>query len=264
MFLHPHSSIAANPATPASAPLPTTTLAPAPVNGGGGGIGAPVPVGTGTVELPGIGKVPVPVGKVPVPVGEVSVTVNVGVYVGYVTAGALDCVYGGSDATVGSGSGELPVVAGGEVPKSAGSSTPLSAAQVWGSTPSGQQRPSIRQKDWEGQGSGWRRRVSLYYSLLSGSEERKGDEHTVVATGTACLADAGVVADFAAEDVACAKGVLAGVAGTEACGRGEGLVLANTELARDDDTQAIGRERGARESKSKETIHLANGIRKRT
>lgn len=83
------------------------------------------------------------------------------------------------------------------------------------------------------------------------------DKHTVIATGTACLADAGVVADFAAEDVACAKGVLAGVAGTEARGRGEGLVLANAELARDDDTKAVGSERGARKSESKE-IHLTN------
>lgn len=39
------------------------------------------------------------------------------------------------------------------LPKSAGSSMPLSEAQVLGSTPSGQQRPFVRQKEPAGQGS---------------------------------------------------------------------------------------------------------------
>jgi hypothetical protein len=53
-----------------------------------------------------------------------------------------------------------------ERPKSEGSVTPLSSAQVWGSTPSGQQKPWTRQNDPFGQGS--RRGVSVlnYRSII--------------------------------------------------------------------------------------------------
>lgn len=185
-----------------------------------------------------------PAGAVPAPAGAVPDAAGAPVADGMGNGGAtvadavtvLGTLETATEAVVSVAAGGGALVS--EVPKSSGSVTPLSMAQVLASTPSGQQKPLIKQNEPDGQGS--ESKILVYHLWgLSWTSESK---ISLTAFRAARVTDALIVAHVAvgAQLGVASEGLFAGCALAGAGAGRERLILSRHELAGEHMSPVLG------------------------